>query len=146
MNRKIKFRMWNYVKDNPSKSKMFYDTFEVMACLEQQIAYDLDKYPLGYDHVSDGNVFMQFTGLLDKNGVEIYEGDIVKPVLIEGQDENYSQISDVIFGDSFQFQVRCKDKSKHKYEHGLPINWGGYESLEVIGNIYENPTLLTNNQ
>ena len=68
MNRKIKFRMWNYVKDNPSKSKMFYDTFEVMACLKQQIAYDLDKHPLGYDHVSDGSCFMQFPGLTDKNG------------------------------------------------------------------------------
>lgn len=81
--------------------------------------------------------FIQYTGLKDKNGKEIYEGDIVRAIAEERYAEN-TRISDVIFGDDSQWQVRIRDG----YSHGLPLTWGGWESIGVIGNIFEKPELL----
>jgi hypothetical protein len=126
MNRQIKFRMWNYVKDNPTASKMFYDTFEVMACLEQQISFDLDKHPLGYDHVSDGNVFMQFTGLTDKNGVDVFERDkLINPK---------GEIGTVIW-DEAGFYLECIRKNGVVFM--IPLTKGFMQNKEVIGNEFE---------
>jgi hypothetical protein len=70
-------------------------------------------------------VFMQYTGLTDKNGKEIYEGDIVQfEALLDGEKKGKAR---VFFQDgSF-------------IANGLMNN---QIPLEVIGNIYENPELL----
>ena len=88
--------------------------------------------------IADGEdvTLMQYTGLKDRNGVEIYEGDIV------GYTTNY-------YG-----KLRTDNKQTIKWEDdmehdgfGCPLATGfllrGYD-WEVIGNIYENPELLTN--
>lgn len=70
---------------------------------------------------------MQFTGLLDRNNVEIYEGDILKTDVRAGNMK-------VIYFDTYaSFMLEYK---------GLlyPLNEGA--DIEVIGNIYENPELL----
>lgn len=69
---------------------------------------------------------MQSTGLKDKNGVEIFEGDILK-----GDDGE-------VFYNSVVF-----DKEKAIFMRSDSIElWENVEELEVIGNIYENPELL----
>lgn len=78
---------------------------------------------------SNGFILMQFTGLIDKNGKEIYEGDIVS----KGKD---SQIYTVAWrGHSYGLM--------RKIDYGQV--WSGFVStastLEIIGNIYENKDL-----
>ena len=72
---------------------------------------------------------LQFTGLLDKNGKEIYEGDVVQE-----QFNPHLQIYEVKSQPSY---FTAEDK-----EHRFPLHSIQYP-LVVLGNIYENPELLT---
>lgn len=67
-------------------------------------------------------VFMQFTGLKSKSGVDIYEGDIVKY-------DDYSMKGNLI-NVLFDIELGCWHKAR-EYRYG-----------EILGNIYENPELL----
>ena len=77
-------------------------------------------------------VLMQYTGLKDKNGVEIYEGDIVNV-----HSYTVTGLGKVGFNKgSFVF---------NKFEYPTSQVLHSFSEIEVIGNIYENPELLENN-
>jgi uncharacterized phage protein (TIGR01671 family) len=85
--------------------------------------------------LSDPNMeVMQYTGLKDKNGTKIYEGDIVK---VTERENPMSWIA----------QVKNIGWSGYRLVSVEQSNWFTNETykeqLEVIGNIYENPELLT---
>jgi uncharacterized phage protein (TIGR01671 family) len=76
-------------------------------------------------------ILMQFTGLKDKNGKEIYEGDIVK------WDDSGAEGFEKMEVDVFRVRWECGEDE---------LGWNLYPfqdfEYEVIGNIYENPELL----
>jgi len=86
---------------------------------------------------------MQYTGLSDKNGKEIYEGDVLEQNFffdLDNYDKDDSRFAivkyETIVGDfSGGIGFNMSDKNNN------PIN---IESSKVIGNIYENPELLDN--
>lgn len=84
------------------------------------------KYEELYNILLNEVELMQYTGLKDKNGVEIYEGDIVRHATDEG-------VYKIIFEDG-GFYV----KNLFEYDFQTINEY----PLEVIGNIYENPELL----
>ena len=134
MNREIKFRVWDKtrnklftyinecgVKQLNFNQEMAIESVELFEYLPSEIfvfkTLDIDDVEL-----------MQFTGIKDKNDVEIYEGDIV----------NFDKVEWV--GDD-NIHVVTWDKT-----YGCWCFGGGsisdMEFREVIGNIYENPELL----
>lgn len=116
MSRQIKFRIWNRVGDCMHEWKELVAKNKIHLLSDQQYSYPV----------------MQFTGLLDVNGKEIYEGDIIS---IWGTTlKVYWEDSDASFmAETLDDNAMCESGQE----------WSG--RCEVIGNIYENPELLEEN-
>lgn len=138
MSREIKFRAW----DKEVKA-MHYPQFW-MQNKGGQPCVKLDDGRFGY-HGSSMEL-MQYTGLKDKNGVEIYEGDILAGEDGEWQDNDETWVRYIagivtwwddnarwFLSDDLEGYMGDDDKADE------PMDWNKYE---VIGNIYENPELL----
>jgi uncharacterized phage protein (TIGR01671 family) len=80
-------------------------------------------------------ILMQFTGLKDKNGKEIFEGDVVKCKMIT-QNDILPHEGEVVFVEEFGGFATKNQAGKTLFHNHL------IDSFEVIGNIYESPELL----
>lgn len=86
---------------------------------------------------------MQSTGLKDKNGVEVFEGDVVKVSDGSNEEDSYISVVKNYAGEGYPaFDIEAP--SSWYYESNIlsTIMGGDYETIEVIGNIYDNPELL----
>ena len=150
MKREIKFRAWNtemnhmvfpslefgrdiwpcfYKRITKSETKKNGDTVEVIMEM------------VSIDHILQSPEFevMQFTGLLDKNGKEIYDGDIVFNHSEEGQSN-----SNAIIWDNDRYVIEQLSAEGDKI-NGTGIYLELYllnEDIEIIGNIYELPKIV----
>lgn len=123
MNRDIEFRgLTGSVKGD----KWVYGTFyKVKSLLSDDKTYYIRNEHLT-DYIVDSETLGQYTGLKDKNGKKIFEGDIV---LINGKHT-----------DEVIFECGCFLMKKQLYNY--EFTYQNFHNLEVIGNIYENKELL----
>jgi len=111
----IKFKWWD------KQDKNFIDNYKIR-----------DDYEINDAFLSDSIVPLQFTGLLDRNGVEIYEFDYVEYLY---EDENRV--------DNEKCVVEWDDELAGFRPFIQGIKWRcDIKDIKVIGNIYENPELI----
>lgn len=120
MERPIKFRAWD--KEN---QKMWDDAFavneggDVIIVSQKSIFHNPDYI------ITDRLILMQYTGLKDKHGTEIYEGDIVR-----GRNDMFD------FGEDVLFEIGWLPEEK-----GYGMHWNPDE-VEVVGNLFGSPDLM----
>lgn len=140
MQRKIKFRGW----DREYEKMTYFDdedyeykpplVFRLDQVFKKDSNYD-DYEDFEYNDITDSVELMQYTGLHDKNGKEIYEEDIV---FIKGDTELLDIKGKVEYSDTFaQFIIT---NTGNIIDEAEPL--GDYEDIEVIGNVFENKELL----
>jgi uncharacterized phage protein (TIGR01671 family) len=138
MSRQIKFRAW----DGRRMSTVWKATF---VGSNPTVFFTATQYnepgalPMDDDRLS----LMQFTGLQDKAGRDIYEGDVVK--------DRFGRIMQVQW---WNFRLCWVAISETNFHHADLYDWVDFDyekeeksstaRVEVIGNVYENPELLTN--
>ena len=139
MNRKIQFRAWD------KKNKKMYKRAGISPHNDLQYAvkqegggsryFNFDDLHIEQDSIyyPDDIILMQYTGLKDKNGEEVYEGDVLK--WDDTEETGYVEYME----ETTEYVVdEWKEGNKRSKGHSL----SSVDEVEIIGNIYQNPELI----
>jgi len=149
MNRIIKFRGLN-----PKTNELVYgDLIQTPENKTRIIGFNnyitKDEYQsyVDYNVLVDEKTIGQYIGLSDINDKEIFEGDILvenRYPYYSNEKLNYVGIVEFKYS-SWKVILKCVDKDKNGISNGLTdsnIDNDGFQNMEIIGNIYQNPELL----
>lgn len=126
--REFKFRVWDKKFNMMLGFKSVYINFDEGKI---EVTTDTLRYEEVYTDEIEDFVLMQYTNLKDKNGKEIYEGDILKVKLDDGEANLYVKYT------NGEYRV----VNEGKWEDSL-YAYMYFGDVEVVGNIYENKDLL----
>lgn len=124
MNREIKFRAWIGMLEKMAEDFQFCASFEEDGSL----------------NIAPTVEVMQYSGLKDKNGKEIYEGDIIEAFPIMKLDD--TKIKGTVVFNEVMARWIVVDTVYGDTEHLFEITKHPCKEAEIIGNIYENPELI----
>jgi len=119
--REVKFRYWCKV-EKEMYDKAYVEEHMKLAFMSELIEAAQERY-----------IFLQYTGMKDVNGVEIYEGDIVSYKM-----RNLSQA----FGDADAPAYMEYKRLIEFFNYGFTVPQGFVKGITVIGNVFENPELI----
>jgi len=131
MNREIKFKFWNkknsrfLQNDNNSIDKTIFDLWDWVEVMGTCTSFPMGDY-----------VFVQCTGLTDKNKKEIYEGDILD---FTARYKQTGPVEVIYYGASFGCVITDDGGLKEFWDLSHIVQ---QHYPEIIGNIFENPELL----
>jgi hypothetical protein len=135
MSREIKFRAWNKEFGLMEIGIEFPSNCYAITPGGRFGRFTTGGYPvpdgkMNFQDKSDTHVLMQYTGLKDKNGREIYDGDVIvfRDISGSGKPREFGPRKVRWYRDSCNFNVSRP---------------GNGSEIEVIGNIYENPELVS---
>ena len=129
--REIKFKAWDEDDEEWVDELLFNIEGDGIIYSQKPINIEGDGIIHSQKPSHNNLIVMQFTGLKDKNGKEIFEGDIVK-FSIEVDGEELLIMCKIIF-EKGCFLANWREGMSYYLNR---------EDIEVIGNIYENPELL----
>ena len=116
--------------------------FRLEQVFKKDSNYD-DYEDFEYNDVTDIVEVMQYTGLNDENGKEIYEGDIIEFSydMFVGNFDTFVAKGKIVFEEG-AFYVEVFENERTTKDEAYLLYSINLDTIEVIGNIYENPDLV----
>lgn len=133
MNRVIKVRVWDKV------NKKMLDNGKSVS-----VADLLTEYGLNYTHIGPEDIeLLEYTGLKDKNGVEIFESDVLSsPHFVDAAGRKHTLNHLVEWSDKLHGWFLLSCQSKNPEDGSIQLFVAQNSEMSVIGNLHQNPDLI----